>query len=190
MSYSCELLHCQLQSLGPSAPQSLTSTQGCTDNTAVTCKTGGVWSAGGATPFMRGEVTWLNGVPSYNLSPLYGYNRGLKINTDDPKCAAFQCIIDSGCPVPGPDGTCFAPCCAAAQGCQGESPVPYFSFLSHAKLFNSGTQNCPYDPRSGWQYGGKGVNSDFYHNACPNAYSFPADDHYGTSRTTFHKTLG
>jgi hypothetical protein len=126
---SCELLHCQLQSFGTGAAQSLTSTQGCTDNTAVTCKTGGVWSAGGATPFIRGEVTWLNGVPSYNLSPLYGYNRGLKINTDDPNCAAFQCNIDSGCPVPGPDGTCFAPCCASAQGCQGELSVS-LSFLA------------------------------------------------------------
>jgi hypothetical protein len=127
----------------------------------VTCKTGGIWSAGGGTPFIRGEVTWLNNVPSYNLSPLYGYNRGLKINTDDAKCAAFQCNIDSGCPVPGPDGTCFAPCCASSQNCQG-------------------TNNCPFDAKTGWQFGGKGVHSDFYHNACPNAYSFPADDHYGT----------
>jgi coenzyme F420-reducing hydrogenase gamma subunit len=89
----------------------------------VTCKTGGVWSAGGATPFIRGEVTWKNGVPWYNLSPLYGYNRSLKINTHDPKCDTFQCNINSGCPVPGPDGTCFAPCCASAQGCEGKLSI-------------------------------------------------------------------
>ncbi|EIM86692.1 Osmotin thaumatin-like protein [Stereum hirsutum FP-91666 SS1] len=137
---------------------------GCTDNSATSCTTGGVNSNSGQTPFIRGEVTYVGNTANYDISPLYGYNRALKINTDDANCPGMQCNINSGCPVPGPDGSCYAPCCSSASGCLG-------------------TENCPYDPIYNINFGGPGVNSDWYHNACPNAYAFPDDDcsNYGHS---------
>ncbi|TFK50029.1 Osmotin, thaumatin-like protein [Heliocybe sulcata] len=86
---------------------------GCSDDTATSCTTGGVTNDGGASPFIRAEATFTGGSVNYDISPLYGYNRAMKINTG----------------------------------------------------------------------GGQGVNSQFYHDACPNAYSFPDDDcaNYGDS---------
>ncbi|KZT29969.1 Osmotin thaumatin-like protein [Neolentinus lepideus HHB14362 ss-1] len=139
---------------------------GCSDNTATSCTTGGVNNNGGASPFIRAEATFTGGSVNYDISPLYGYNRAIKINTGDANCPGVQCTISSGCPVPGPDGSCYGPCCASADGCLG-------------------TNNCPYDSTPAYQkqMGGKGTNSGFYHDACPNAYSFPDDDcaNYGDS---------
>lgn len=72
--------------------------------------------------------------------------------------------IESGCPVSGPGGSCYAPCCASSSGCLG-------------------TENCPYDPIYGLDHAGPRVNSNWYHNACPNTYAFPDDDcsNYGHS---------
>jgi hypothetical protein len=45
---------------------------------------------GGQTPFIRGEVTWNAGTAWYNVSPLYGYNRSLKIAAENSACPAMQ----------------------------------------------------------------------------------------------------
>ncbi|TFK47987.1 Osmotin thaumatin-like protein [Heliocybe sulcata] len=139
---------------------------GCSDDSATSCTTGGVTNNGGASPFIRAEATFVGNLVNYDISPLYGYNRAMKMTTGDGNCPAIQCTISSGCPVPGPDGSCYGPCCASADGCLG-------------------TNNCPFDstPAYNHAYGAPGVNSDFYHNACPNAYAFPDDDcaNYGHS---------
>ncbi|TFK47692.1 Osmotin thaumatin-like protein [Heliocybe sulcata] len=132
---------------------------GCSDDSATSCTTGGVNNNGGASPFIRAEATYVGNTVNYDISPLYGYNRAIKINTGDANCPGVQCNINSGCPVPGPDGSCYAPCCESASGCLG-------------------TNNCPYDsnPTYNHPYGAPGVYSNFYHDACPNAYAFPDDD--------------
>ncbi|KAF8555800.1 hypothetical protein OG21DRAFT_1507299 [Imleria badia] len=83
----------------------------------------------------------------------------MEISSADTSCDAFACTINSGCPVPGPSGSCYSPCCSSASACSGGA------------LPASGggcTKNA-----------GPGPNSPFYYNTCYNAYAFPDNDGAG-----------
>jgi len=121
------------------------------------CATGGpVWD--GATPFSRAEFNFyaIPGSVTYDISLIYGYNVGMQISSADSSCDAFACTISSGCPVPGPDGSCYSSCCSSAAACSGGA-LP------------AGGGGCQGNA-------GPGPYSSFYDNACYNAYAFPDND--------------
>ncbi|PWN25454.1 Osmotin, thaumatin-like protein [Jaminaea rosea] len=125
---------------------------GCSDDSGNGCATGDV--GGGALPFGRVEATFTDTYVNYDLSLEYGWNVPVEIGA--PSCPYFACTSLPGCPVPGPDGSCYSPCCASADNCQG-------------------TNSCPYETRDNGP-GGKGVNSQYYMDTCPNAYAWPIED--------------
>ncbi|EIW84245.1 Osmotin thaumatin-like protein [Coniophora puteana RWD-64-598 SS2] len=127
---------------------------GCNGNT---CTTGGpTWD--GQTPFSRAEFNF-NAVPgsvTYDISLIYGYNVGMEISSADSGCSAFACTLPSGCPVTGPDNSCFSPCCSSSDACSGGAlPASNGGCVSNA---------------------GPGPNSPFYYKSCTNAYAFPDND--------------
>ncbi|KAG9316474.1 Osmotin thaumatin-like protein [Chiua virens] len=128
---------------------------GC-DGSGSRCATGGpTWD--GRTPFSRAEFNFhVRGVVTYDISLIYGYNVGMKISSADSSCDAFACTISSGCPVPGPDGSCYSPCCSSAAACSGGA-LP------------AGGGGC-------LRNAGPGPHSPFYYNTCFNAYAFPDND--------------
>ncbi|KAG6379738.1 Osmotin thaumatin-like protein [Boletus reticuloceps] len=129
---------------------------GC-NSAGTQCTTGGpTWD--GVTPFSRAEFNFyaIPGSVTYDISLIYGYNVGMEISSADGSCDAFACTISSGCPVPGPDGSCFSPCCASAAACGGGA-LP------------AGGGGCGNNA-------GPGPNSPFYYGTCYNAYAFPDND--------------
>jgi len=132
---------------------------GCNSD-ASSCTTGGpTWN--GVTPFSRAEFNFyaIPGQVTYDISLIYGYNVGMKISSADASCDQFACTISSGCPVPGPDGSCYSPCCSSSSACAGGA-LP------------NGGGGCVNNA-------GPGPNSPFYYNTCPNAYAFPDNDGAG-----------
>ncbi|KAE9390917.1 Osmotin, thaumatin-like protein [Gymnopus androsaceus JB14] len=124
------------------------------------CTTGGpTWD--GNSPFSRAEFNFaaIPGKVTYDISLIYGYNVGMEISTGDKSCEAFACTISSGCPVSGPSGSCFSPCCSSAHACAGGA-LP------------SGGGGCI-------DNAGPGPHSKFYYTTCPNAYAFPDNDGAG-----------
>lgn len=121
------------------------------------CTTGGpTWD--GQTPFSRAEFNFyaVPGSVTYDISLIYGYNVGMEISSADSGCSAFACTLPSGCPVPGPDGSCYSPCCSSTSACSGGAlPASGGGCVSNA---------------------GPGPNSPFYYNNCQNAYAFPDND--------------
>ncbi|KAF9226408.1 Osmotin, thaumatin-like protein [Gyrodon lividus] len=129
---------------------------GCNSD-ASSCTTGGpTWN--GVTPFSRAEFNYyaIPGSVTYDISLIYGYNVGMEISSADASCDQFACTISSGCPVPGPDGSCFSPCCSSSSACSGGA-LP------------NGGGGCVNNA-------GPGPNSPFYYNTCYNAYAFPDND--------------
>ncbi|KAH0834885.1 Osmotin thaumatin-like protein [Lanmaoa asiatica] len=128
---------------------------GC--NSAGSCTTGGpTWN--GVTPFSRAEFNFyaIPGSVTYDISLIYGYNVGMEISSANTGCDAFACTISSGCPVPGPSGSCYSPCCSSVAACSGGA-LP------------AGGGGCSNNA-------GPGPNSPFYYNTCYNAYAFPDND--------------
>ncbi|KAF8137369.1 Osmotin thaumatin-like protein [Boletus edulis] len=129
---------------------------GCTSD-ASACTTGGpTWD--GQTPFSRAEFNFfaIPGSVTYDISLIYGYNVGMQISSADASCDAFACTISSGCPVPGPDGSCYSPCCSSVEACSGGA-LP------------AGGGGCV-------DNAGPGPYSSFYYDTCYNAYAFPDND--------------
>ncbi|KAF8126126.1 Osmotin thaumatin-like protein [Boletus edulis] len=129
---------------------------GC-NSAGTQCTTGGpTWN--GVTPFSRAEFNFyaIPGSVTYDISLIYGYNVGMEISSADGSCDAFACTISSGCPVPGPGGSCFSPCCSSAAACGGGA-LP------------AGGGGCVNNA-------GPGPNSPFYYGTCYNAYAFPDND--------------
>ncbi|KIJ62186.1 hypothetical protein HYDPIDRAFT_94956 [Hydnomerulius pinastri MD-312] len=129
---------------------------GCNSD-ASACTTGGpTWD--GSTPFSRAEFNFyaIPGSVTYDISLIYGYNVGMEISSADASCDAYACTISSGCPVPGPDGSCYSPCCSSASACSGGA-LP------------AGGGGCV-------DNAGPGPNSPFYYDTCYNAYAFPDND--------------
>ncbi|KZP02204.1 hypothetical protein FIBSPDRAFT_970290, partial [Athelia psychrophila] len=124
---------------------------------ASTCSTGGpTWD--GVTPYSRAEFNFwaVPGSVTYDISLIYGYNVGMEISSSDSSCDAYACTISSGCPVSGPDGSCYSPCCSSVDDCApGALPA--------------GGGGCTNNA-------GPGPNSPFYYGACYNAYAFPDND--------------
>ncbi|KAG9313528.1 Osmotin thaumatin-like protein [Chiua virens] len=129
---------------------------GCNSD-ASSCTTGGpTWD--GSTPFSRAEFNFwaIPGSVTYDISLIYGYNVGMQISSADASCDAFACTISSGCPVPGPDGSCYSGCCSSADACDGGAlPASGGGCVDNA---------------------GPGPYSYFYYDACYNAYAFPDND--------------
>ncbi|KAF8839657.1 Osmotin, thaumatin-like protein [Paxillus ammoniavirescens] len=132
---------------------------GCNSD-ASACTTGGpTWN--GVTPFSRAEFNFyaIPGSVTYDISLIYGYNVGMEISSADASCDQYACTISSGCPVSGPDGSCYSPCCSSASACAGGA-LP------------NGGGGCVNNA-------GPGPNSPFYYDTCPNAYAFPDNDGAG-----------
>ncbi|GJJ14323.1 hypothetical protein Clacol_008587 [Clathrus columnatus] len=124
---------------------------GCSSSGA--CTTGGpTWD--GKTPFSRAEFNFaaIPGSVTYDISLIYGYNVGMEISG----CEQFACTLPGGCPVPGPDNSCFSGCCTSASACSGGA-LP------------AGGGGCPNNAFAG-------PHSAFFYNNCPNAYAFPDND--------------
>ncbi|KAL0581887.1 hypothetical protein V5O48_000116 [Marasmius crinis-equi] len=106
----------------------------------------------------RAEVNFTPNDPAgkafINLSNMYGFSVAVELTGSG--CHDYVCNIASGCPVPGPGGSCVSPCCSALDGCQGAS-------------------SCPVGSR-GDVGGGPGPNADFYKGACPNSYAWGDED--------------
>jgi len=129
---------------------------GC-GNDVTSCATGGpTWD--GTKPFSRAEFNFaaIPGSVTYDISLIYGYNVGMEISAADTGCSQFACTLPAGCPVPGPDSSCFSPCCSSAAACSGGA-LP------------AGGGGCPNNAFAG-------PNSPFYFNNCQNAYAFPDND--------------
>ncbi|EIW77976.1 Osmotin thaumatin-like protein [Coniophora puteana RWD-64-598 SS2] len=121
------------------------------------CQTGGpTWD--GQTPFSRAEFNFwaVPGKVTYDISLIYGYNVGMEISAGDASCDKYACHITSGCPISGPGGSCFSPCCSTKAACAGGA-LP------------AGGGGCVNNA-------GPGPHSPFYYNTCPNAYAFPDND--------------
>ncbi|KAF9269266.1 hypothetical protein L218DRAFT_994199 [Marasmius fiardii PR-910] len=106
----------------------------------------------------RAEVNFTPGNPAgaafINLSNMYGYSVGTELTGSG--CRDYVCNISSGCPVPGPTGSCASPCCNDFNSCQGAS-------------------SCPTGSR-GDVGGGPGPHANFYRSACPNTYVWGDED--------------
>ncbi|KAF9259020.1 hypothetical protein L218DRAFT_964001 [Marasmius fiardii PR-910] len=106
----------------------------------------------------RAEINFTPGNPAgaafINLSNMYGYSVATELTGSG--CADYVCNIASGCPVPGPNGSCSSPCCNDFNSCQGAS-------------------SCPVGSR-GDVGGGPGPHADFYKGACPNSYAWGDQD--------------
>ncbi|KAL0573354.1 hypothetical protein V5O48_008597 [Marasmius crinis-equi] len=89
-----------------------------------------------------------------NLSNMYGFS--VPVELTGTGCHDYVCNIASGCPVPGPGGSCVSPCCNAVNGCQGAT-------------------SCPVGSR-GDPGGGRGPHADFYMSSCPNSYAWGDED--------------
>ncbi|KIJ45428.1 hypothetical protein M422DRAFT_67199 [Sphaerobolus stellatus SS14] len=128
---------------------------GCNAN-GQNCATGGP-TYDGRTPFSRAELNFatIPGSVTYDISLIYGYNVGMAISGNG--CTEFACTLPGGCPIPGPDGSCYSGCCATAQACENAGALP------------AGGGGCP-------QNGFAGPHSNFFYNNCPNAYAFPFND--------------
>ncbi|UZJ55624.1 hypothetical protein CBS101457_004944 [Exobasidium rhododendri] len=132
------------------------------------CDTNGNGCATDRIAYSRAEVSWPHvaaGAAFINLSNLsnpifhpeqqqYGYSVATEITGSG--CQDYVCNIASGCPAPGPNGSCLSPCCSTSSGCQGADSCP------------AGSRGDP--------HGGKGVHSDFYVSACPNTYAWGDQD--------------
>jgi hypothetical protein len=106
----------------------------------------------------RAEINFTPGNPSgntfINLSNMFGYSVPLELTGSG--CHDYVCNI-SGCPVPGPNGSCTSPCCSSFDGCMGAS-------------------SCPNGNRPDQPHGGPGPYSGFYKGACPNSYAWGEQD--------------
>ncbi|KAI9567061.1 Osmotin thaumatin-like protein [Boletus coccyginus] len=125
---------------------------GC--NSAGSCTTGGpTWS--GMTSFSRVEFNFwaIPGSVTYDISLIYGYNVGMKISLANTGCKVFACTISSSCPIPGPDGSCYSPCCSSTSTCSsGALPAWGGGCVNNAS---------------------PGPYSSFYYGTCYNMYAFP-----------------
>ncbi|KAF9269885.1 hypothetical protein L218DRAFT_913756 [Marasmius fiardii PR-910] len=88
-----------------------------------------------------------------NLSNMYGYSVATELTGTG--CQDYVCNLGSGCPVPGPHGSCVSPCCNDLNSCQGAS-------------------SCPQGSRD--PHGGPGPHADFYKQKCPNSYAWGDED--------------
>ncbi|KAL0577347.1 hypothetical protein V5O48_004646 [Marasmius crinis-equi] len=107
----------------------------------------------------RAEVNFTPGDPTgnafINLSNIYGYS--VPVELTGTGCKDYVCNISSGCPVPGPGGSCVSPCCGSLDGCQGGD-------------------SCPQGSRPPDIHGGPRPNANFYKGACPNPYAWGDED--------------
>ncbi|KAH0826690.1 hypothetical protein J3R83DRAFT_5081 [Lanmaoa asiatica] len=127
---------------------------GCNSDASFCTTSGPYWDD--QAPFSRAEFNFGPTSVTYDISLIYGYNAGMEISSADIGCDAFACTIGSGCPVPGPGGSCYSPCCSSIAACGGGA-LP------------AGGGGCVNNA-------GPGPNSPFYYDTCYNAYAFPDND--------------